>query len=48
MHLKDVSKRIDKLVHDPNLIVDDTPALTEECRERISKSLNASVSSKEP
>jgi hypothetical protein len=49
LHLKDIGKRIDKLVGGANLVIDDTSrAHLDESRERIKKALDASVQASEP
>ncbi len=49
MHLRDIRKRIDDMLKDKQLEVDDTTrAHLEECRERIAKVLNASMQVQEP
>ena len=49
MHLREIGKRVDKLLTDKQLVLDDTTrAHLEECQERISKILNASMQANEP
>ncbi|MFO0928976.1 MAG: zinc-dependent metalloprotease [Gemmataceae bacterium] len=49
LHLREVGKRIDRLVGDGNVTIDDTSrAHLEESRERIAKTLNASLQTSEP
>jgi hypothetical protein len=49
LHLKDVTKRIERLTGDPAVALDDTTrAHLEECRERIARALTAGVQVREP
>jgi hypothetical protein len=49
MHLRDIGKRIDKVLTDKEGAVDDTNrAHLEECHERITKVLTASMQVSEP
>jgi hypothetical protein len=49
MHLRDIAKRIDKVLNDKDAAVDDTNrAHLEECHERITKALSASMQVSEP
>jgi hypothetical protein len=49
MHLRDISKRIDKVLADKDVAVDDTTrAHLEECQERIAKVLGAAMQVREP
>jgi hypothetical protein len=49
MHLRDLGKRVDKLLTDKDMSMDDTTrAHLEECQERIAKSLSASMQANEP
>ncbi len=49
MHLRDINKRIDAIVKNKQIVVDDTTrAHLEESRERIVKVLNASMRINEP
>jgi hypothetical protein len=49
MHLRDISKRIDKVLTDKDVAVDDTTrAHLEECQERIAKVLGAAMQVREP
>jgi hypothetical protein len=43
MHLRDINKRIDKILNDKAPVEDTTRAHLEECRDRIAKALNASM-----
>jgi len=49
MHLRDIGKRVDKLLADKDMALDDTTrAHLEECQERITKALGASMQASEP
>jgi|SRR5579875_1350947 hypothetical protein len=49
MHLRDIRKRVENVLNDKQVTVDDaTRAHLEECRERIAKVLNASMQVQEP
>jgi hypothetical protein len=49
MHTREIGKRIDKLLADKQVVVDDTTrAHLEECQERIAKALTASMQFTEP
>jgi hypothetical protein len=48
MHLRDIGKRIDKLLGDKVALDDVTRAHLEECQERIAKVLSASLQANEP
>jgi hypothetical protein len=43
MHLRDINKRIDKILNDKAAVEDTTRAHLEECHDRIAKALNASM-----
>ena len=48
-HLKEISGRIDKVLGDKAMTVDETTrAHLDECKERIAKALNASMTANEP
>jgi hypothetical protein len=49
MHLKDVGRRIDRVLVEKQVTVDDTTrAHLEECQERIAKALTAAMHFSEP